>query len=81
MKIDPEKVMTYLREKWPDNGLACPLCHQDEFSFSDTIFTLEEYGPAVMGSIDFPVIPMICNGCGNVILFSAVKSGIIKGDG
>jgi hypothetical protein len=81
MKIDPEKVMIYLRERWPEGGLACPLCHNDKFSFSDIIFTLAEYDPAVMGSIDFPVIPVICDGCGNVMLFSAVKMGILKGDG
>ena len=81
MKIDSEKVKGILCEKWPDGGLACPLCRKDQFSFSDTIFSLAEYDPAAMGRIDIPVIPVVCDSCGNVILFSAVKMGIVKGDG
>jgi predicted RNA-binding Zn-ribbon protein involved in translation (DUF1610 family) len=76
-----EKAINFLNEKWPETGRACPICGNDKFVVSDTLFAITEYDPPTLGSVEFPIITFVCDNCGNVILFNAIKMGIIKGDG
>ncbi len=78
---DQEKAITYLKEKWPETSRICPICGNAEFVISDTIFAITEYDSPTLGSVGFPIIPIVCDNCGNVILFNAIKMGIISGDG
>jgi len=78
---DQEKAINYLNEKWPETSRACPICGNDKFVVSDVLFEFTEYDPPMIGSVEFPIIPIVCDNCGNVMLFNAIKVGIMRGDG
>lgn len=76
-KLDPKKVITHLKEKWEDR--PCPMCNAKTWSVTENIQELREFhekGFNISGPI-IPVIPVICNNCGNTFLLNAVILGLI----
>lgn len=78
-KIDNDKIIAHLNSKW--EGRNCQMCETGKWSVSDSIFELREYnqGNMVIGSGPIiPIVPVICENCGNTILVNAIKAGLIE---
>lgn len=75
-----EKVKNYLNEKWPEPQ-ACVVCKKVDWSSSDKLFALKEYGPEhpLLERSELPVIALVCNNCGNTMFFSAISLNLING--
>ena len=74
-KIDTQKFIKYLEEKWKGN--PCPICKTAKWNVSDGIYELREFnhGSMVIGSGQIiPVVPIICSNCGNTVLVNAFIS-------
>jgi hypothetical protein len=84
MELSPEQlgqVIEYLK-KW--KAAECAICEHDDWAVASTVFVLPEYKPlraAVYSNIQavFPVIPLTCKTCGNVLLLSAIAAGVVPG--
>ena len=78
-KIDPKKIIEHLDKRWKDK--TCPVCHSDKWSLGDQIFEIREFNEGNLivdsGPI-FPVIPIVCDSCGNVVLLNAIKAGFLE---
>lgn len=81
MKVDQKKLQQYLSKITPPE---CPLCHKRNWGVNDTIFQLLEFqnGELIIGGGKniFPVVPLICDNCGNVYFINAIKAGLIEPD-
>ena len=74
------KMIAHLSEKWNRDNI-CPLCGSNEWVISPKILELREFhdgnlvieGPTYI----YPVIPVSCKNCGNVLLISATISGMM----
>lgn len=78
-KIESEKLLNHLREKW--QGRPCPMCGVGNWNVSDSIFELREFnqGNLVMGGGPiFPVIPVTCDNCGNSVFINAIVSKLVE---
>jgi len=78
-KFDSNELVKFLTSKWKNT--PCPMCHVGSFNVSDTIYELREFnqGALVIGGAPIiPVIPIICNNCGNTVLVNALLSGAIE---
>jgi hypothetical protein len=77
-KFDGQKVIEHLKAKWA--GRPCPLCLVGNWNVHDSTFQLTEFneGSMVIGGPVIPVIPVICNNCGNTVLVNAITAGLIK---
>jgi hypothetical protein len=54
------------------------------WTISDTIYELREFfggkfTQSTLSGRTFPVVPIVCNKCGNTIFLNAVSLNIIKG--
>jgi len=73
-----EKIIQYLNEKWQKR--PCPMCGVGNWSVQDRVFELREFhgGSLVVGGTPIiPIIPVICNNCGNTILINAIIAGVV----
>lgn len=65
----------WLHSKLPE--LRCPLCNHAEFTIGELLAS-----PIVKNSIvnlgtPAPFVPLVCNNCGNTLLFSAVAMNLV----
>jgi len=76
-----DKIIAFLNEKVPQMG-ACPLCKQNRWSVSDTIWEVQEFfqGGLKVGSPKMPFVSITCANCGNTIFLNAIVAGIVKPD-
>jgi hypothetical protein len=76
-KINVEKTLQHLREKWKH---PCSMCGQTNWSVQDTAFELREFhgGGMVVGGPVIPVVPVVCGNCGNTVLVNALIAGAIE---
>ena len=79
-KFDGQKAIDHLQEKWA--GRPCPLCGVGSWNVHDSTYQLTEYnqGSMVIGGPVIPLIPVICNNCGNTVLINALTAGILKAE-
>jgi len=77
-KYDGAKIIAHLRNKW--QGKTCPMCQIGNWNVQESTFQLTEFneGGMVIGGPVIPVIPVICNNCGNTILINAITAGLVK---
>ena len=81
------KVINYLNRY---GSAMCAVCRHDEWRISGTMFQLPEYAAPPSGYFPdeqgrlvwrapevFPVIPVVCKTCGNMLLISAVAAGVV----
>lgn len=84
-KSELRKLQEHLKRTWKDPA-PCPMCDHVDWRVQGEMYKLSHYkqdwdtgfipGPII------PVIPIICNNCGNTVLINAVKAGIVsKGGG
>lgn len=70
MNIPEKEIYSYLNEKWPRKIAICPVCRSTELSVTDKIFELREYKPEKNKSAVIPVISILCEECGYMLLFN-----------
>ncbi|MBO8131979.1 MAG: hypothetical protein H0Z29_10795 [Candidatus Marinimicrobia bacterium] len=73
-----ERIIQFLNEKWQKR--PCPMCGVGNWSVQDRVFELREFrgGSLVVGGTPImPIIPVICNNCGNTILINAKTTGFV----
>ena len=75
------RVIKYL-QTW--ESAKCAICRGDDWAVSSTVFALPEYTPPSKGTYGyneavFPVIPLTCKTCGNVLVVSAIAAGVVQG--
>ena len=82
MELNPEAVQQVIRylEKWKSPG--CAICGHEDWSVAGAVFALAEYWSGTnaiyAGSQSvYPVIPVTCKTCGNVLFLSAVAAGVV----
>ena len=58
----------------------CKLCWKDNWKFVDKIFYLQEYvqDPDLMSNYSYPVIPVVCEHCGNTLFVSAIIANLVN---
>lgn len=82
MKIaSSDKTIEYLQRKWGSAG--CPMCGGNEWNVSEKIFELREFsaGKRMVGESNgaiLPVVPVICNNCGNTMFINALFIGLLE---
>ncbi len=81
MKVDRKKFENHI------NKFAlkpCPLCGQLNWTFVDMVFQLPEFNPdpddPSIGK-SYPVVPVMCETCGNTIFISAIVAGLARNIG
>jgi hypothetical protein len=76
-KFDGSKVIEHLRAKWA--GRPCPMCGVNSWSVQDSTYQLLEFnqGTLVVGGPVIPIVPVVCNNCGNTILVNAIIAGLL----
>jgi len=77
-EINIQNVIKHLSEKWGNQ--SCPMCGSNDWNVSDTIYELRKYhgGNLIIGGGPIlPIVPIICNNCGNSIFINAIISGAI----
>lgn len=79
MKIDQKKLETFLKKV---NAPVCAFCGKKHWSVGDTLFQLTEFqnGNIVIGGNQkvFPLVPVVCDNCGNTLFLNAIKAGVIS---
>ncbi len=79
MQIDSSKVLNWINSKW--SGRPCPMCGSRHLDVVDKAFQLMEFhkGAALaVGGPTFPVVPIICTNCGNILFVSAIMTGVVE---
>jgi hypothetical protein len=81
MKITDDqskKLIAWLEEKWQGEK-KCPVCQHTNWTLNSLIYKLIPFdqGVFIAGGPVYPVVPVICNNCGNVMFFNALKTGLI----
>ena len=87
MKLNPKQLeaVTEYVKKW--KRPECVLCGHDEWSVSAIVFELPQYGlppppfDYYMIPQVFPVVPLTCTTCGNVLFLSAILAGVLPKPG
>jgi hypothetical protein len=79
-KIDAQKLITFLNTKWRNH--PCPICTVGSWNVQDSSFELREFneGNMVLGGPVIPVVPVVCNNCGNTVLVNAIMAGLVEKD-
>jgi hypothetical protein len=74
-----EEELAEINEKLKQNGFfGCPVCQYSQLSAQGPHVLLRFENNAVkLGGPMLPVIPIVCQRCGHVALFSAIKLGIL----
>lgn len=81
MKIDSDKLIEILKEKWSDKN--CPMCDKNKSGWiiSEKIYKIKEYNEDNYLLCDtssvMPIIPIICSNCGNTILINPLALNLI----
>lgn len=76
-KVNTAEFVKYLKENW--KGRPCHMCGGVDWKIQGAVFQLIPYGDdrLVVGSPNIPVVPVICEQCGNTVLVSARVAGIV----
>lgn len=78
-KDQHKKIIDYIRKKWTTPS-TCPVCKNNNWTVSTDVYEVRLFhgGNMVIGgkSSIMPLIPVICNECGNTILFNAIITGL-----
>jgi len=80
-KFDATKAIEHLQRKWANR--PCPMCGIATWSVQDSTYQLIEFtqGALRVGGPVVPVIPVVCQNCGNTILVNAIVAGVLASSG
>lgn len=74
---DAKVLIEHLNEKW--GGRGCAQCGSTNWQVQDSIFELRQFsgGTLVVGGPLIPVVPVICQNCGNTVLVNGLIAGVV----
>lgn len=78
MKVNSEKLINKLNEKW--KGINCPYCQTSQWTVEPTIvtpITVDENKAMQIGGEFQPLIPVSCRNCGNTVLINGLILGCL----
>jgi hypothetical protein len=84
MKLSAEQVSLVINHLKKFRTPQCVMCGHDDWKVSVDVFALPQYvspfASSPMSSVPevFPVVPVVCSTCGNVLLLSAVAVGVAR---
>ena len=87
MRLSEEqrKVILYKLKGFEKPPAICPVCGNGNWSISDAVFELREFqgGNLVIGGQSgvFPVVPLVCDQCGNTLFLNAITLGVVSSPG
>ncbi len=72
-----QRAMEWLNERWQGQK-TCPVCRNNKWQLGGLV-ELRPYtgGSLVIGGGVFPVLQVICENCGNTLLFNALVAGLL----
>jgi hypothetical protein len=73
-----QSLQKWLGEKWTNRN--CVTCGVNNWNLNPyiAIMPLHTPGRVLVGGPSFPVVPVVCNNCGNALLFNAVTIGLMN---
>jgi hypothetical protein len=71
------KISKWLQEKWPGEA-KCPISGHDEWILADRLVSplTRRKNAVTIGGPTYPLVMIICEGCGYTLFFNAVLIGI-----
>jgi hypothetical protein len=84
MELSNDQMTRVIKHLQTWGSAKCAICGGDDWAVSSTVFALPEYTPPSRGTYGynetvFPVIPLTCKTCGNVLVLSAIAAGVVPG--
>ncbi len=75
--FDVQKFIEHLKEKWA--GRPCQMCGGANWNVQRTVFEIREFdkGSLTVGGPVIPVVPVVCNNCGNTVMVNAIISKVL----
>jgi len=80
-RLNNQKFEKHLNEKWQNK--ICPMCHSNEWSYDNTIFTPMTVGPnreMAVGGKFLPLVAVTCVNCGNTVFVNGLIAKAIDDD-
>ena len=79
---DKRRVEDWLKDNWIVATKACPISGHNDWIIGDHIVQPNTYagGGLSVGGTGYPMVMLICNGCGYTMYFNAVKLGLVAGN-
>ena len=81
-KIDLDKATAWLDQNWKGTH-KCPICTNTKWNVSDELVVVTFYtGRALVLGGEQELLPFMvvtCDTCGHILLFDAIKAGLVKG--
>ena len=73
-----ETARKWLKAEW--KSWACPFSGHTNWELGDTLVQTTAFagGGLVVGGPVYPMIIIICSGCGNTVLINAIKAGVVS---
>lgn len=70
----------HLEKKWPKEKQICPICGSCEWGASGVagIHSFDGKSVVLFGGTVYPVVLLVCTGCGHMLTFSAIMAGIVE---
>lgn len=69
MKVNRKKLIDHINARWANK--ACPMCGRNNWNIDAEMMTMLGVGEDKsinLGGKIMPMVPIICNECGNVVL-------------
>ncbi len=81
IKLNREKFFEEINAKWINKN--CPMCGKNHWNIDTSVVTPlkvnENSGISIGGSI-FPIVPITCSNCGNVVFVNPLVIGALDHD-
>ncbi len=65
----------WFAEHWKDR--TCPVCHRNEWGILEQLVQMPVGARIPIAPQEYPCVMVACRGCGHMLLFSAVRMGIV----
>ena len=78
MNLNRDKLIAEINSKWQTK--TCPMCGQNDWDIGSSMATLVNVGEdksIQLGGQFMPLVPIVCNSCGNVILVNPLTVGAL----
>lgn len=79
VKLDLEKAIEWLDIHWQGKR-HCAVCGNTNWGIFDEVVEMRAFneGRTVVGGSIFPHLAVVCNTCGNTLLFNAILAGLVE---
>ena len=73
-----QRIAAFFKETAP--GIKCSACGSDDLTIGRHLVELRVFttGSLVIGGPVYPALPLFCQRCGQMLLFSAVAVGVVE---